>query len=345
MTQTVVGFFDDMSSANRAIDRLHDIGYDDDNISVEASKESGVDAARSGPSRVRTSDDDIGPGKGAAVGGVTGLLAGVGAMMIPGIGPVLAAGPLAAALGAGVGVASGAVAGPMISAFMDKGVPETDANSYVEGIKRGGAVVMVETPDADAHEVQETLDACGAVDIDEVSGTSREVNRATEPMKRPEGNRSLNRPVTERDTSDANMRPGMNARKGEEVHIPVVEESLSVGKREVSRGGVRLYSHVTETPVEQKVNLREEQVRVERRPVNRDATSADLNAFKEGEITMEERAEEAVVGKRARVKEEVVVGKDVREKTEVVRDKVRKTDVDVTREPTKEGTPRRTPGR
>ncbi|HSF32488.1 MAG TPA: DUF2382 domain-containing protein [Candidatus Tectomicrobia bacterium] len=114
-----------------------------------------------------------------------------------------------------------------------------------------------------------------------------------------------------------------------DVHIPVIEEKLQVGTREVERGGVRVYSHITEQPVEQEVRLRDERVNVERRPVDRPATERDFAAFKEGTIEMTETHEEPVVAKEARVVEEVVIGKDVRERTERVRDTVRRTEVDV----------------
>ncbi len=75
--------------------------------------------------------------------------------------------------------------------------------------------------------------------------------------------------------------------------------------------------------------MREEHVTVERRPVNRAVSDADVSAFKEGTIEVTETAEEAVVAKQARVVEEVVVGKQVEERTETVRDTVRRTDVEV----------------
>ena len=112
--------------------------------------------------------------------------------------------------------------------------------------------------------------------------------------------------------------------------IPVVQEELRVGKRAVNRGGVRVYSHVTERPVEENVQLREERVNVERRPVDRPVTNAD-EAFRERTIEARETAEEAVVQKQARVVEEVTVNKDVQQRQEKVRDTVRRTDVEVER--------------
>jgi uncharacterized protein (TIGR02271 family) len=111
--------------------------------------------------------------------------------------------------------------------------------------------------------------------------------------------------------------------------VPVVEEELRVGKREVEGGGVRVRTRVVERPVEEAVRLREERVNVERRPVNRPVSEADLNAFREGTFELRERSEEAVVDKKARVVEEVAINKEVGERTETVRDTVRSTDVDV----------------
>jgi uncharacterized protein (TIGR02271 family) len=124
------------------------------------------------------------------------------------------------------------------------------------------------------------------------------------------------------------MRGQYQASEGE-VRIPVVEEELQVGKRQVQRGGVRLYTRVTQQPVEETVRLRDETVHVERRPVDRPASEADFEAFKEGTIEVSETDEEPVVRKQARVVEEVLVHKDVREQTETVRDTVRRTEVEV----------------
>lgn len=114
-----------------------------------------------------------------------------------------------------------------------------------------------------------------------------------------------------------------------EAVLPVIEEELQVGKREVEKGGVRVTNRVTETPVEGQINLREEHVNVERHAVNRPVSDADAVAFREGTIEVSEKSEQAVVGKQARVVEEVVVGKQATERTETVRDTVKRTDVEV----------------
>ncbi len=114
-----------------------------------------------------------------------------------------------------------------------------------------------------------------------------------------------------------------------EATLPIVEEQLQVGKRVVNRGGVRIYRHVTETPVQESVQLQEERVTVTRTPVDQPASAADIGALKEGVTEIRETAEEAVVAKTARVVEEVRVAKEVTEHTETISDTVRRADVEV----------------
>jgi uncharacterized protein (TIGR02271 family) len=111
--------------------------------------------------------------------------------------------------------------------------------------------------------------------------------------------------------------------------IPVVQEELKVGKREVQRGGVRIFSRVVETPVDQSIGLREEHVNVERHKVDQPISTNDANAFKEQTIEMRETAEEAVVQKSARVVEEVAVNKKVSQREQHIKDSVRHTEVQV----------------
>ena len=111
--------------------------------------------------------------------------------------------------------------------------------------------------------------------------------------------------------------------------IPVIEEKLVVGKREREAGMVRVESHVTEQPVEEKVQLHEEHATIERRPVNREAAPGALDRAQDQSIEIREMAEEPVVQKTARVVEEVVVSKDTSERTETIRDTVRHSEVEV----------------
>ena len=131
------------------------------------------------------------------------------------------------------------------------------------------------------------------------------------------------------DTKQTNHQSETNT-GAEEERIPIVEEQLHVGKREVSGGGARVSSHVEEVPVNEQVKLREEHVSVERRPVSGDSSRNPGDAaFQDRNIEMTETSEVPVVEKEARVTEEVVVKKSAQERTENVQDTVRRTQVDV----------------
>jgi len=137
---------------------------------------------------------------------------------------------------------------------------------------------------------------------------------------------------------------GLTTPAGTEERIPLVEETLRVGKRQVVEGRVRIRSYIVETPVTETVRLRDEHVHVERRPVDR-PISADGDPFRERELEATETREEAVVSKDARVREELVMRRTADERDETVKDTVRRTEVredrgdDVTRDPDTTRTP------
>jgi len=142
-------------------------------------------------------------------------------------------------------------------------------------------------------------------------------------------------------TNETQPRVGMPIRDaGSEVVIPVVEEDVRVGKREVKAGGVRLDTRIEEQVVNQPVTLRDEAVHVDRRNVDEPIVGdAAADAFREGTIEVREHDEVAVVQKEARVVEEVVISKDIHERTEQIQDTVRHTDVQVEElPPTRQGT-------
>jgi uncharacterized membrane protein len=161
MAKTVIGLFDSVDDARRVVQELIDHGFESDDISI-VTRENGQYITERGDEG--TSGAALGAGAGATVGGLGGLMVGLAALAIPGIGPVIAAGPLATAL-AGAGL--GAAAGGIIGALTDLGIPEKAAHYYAEGVRRGGALVSVETEDDDAGEAAEIMARYGEVDIDE----------------------------------------------------------------------------------------------------------------------------------------------------------------------------------
>lgn len=120
-----------------------------------------------------------------------------------------------------------------------------------------------------------------------------------------------------------------SAETAESVRLPVIQQELRVGKREVLRGGVRVHTRVEEHPVEEQVTLREERVVVERRPMDLLVTDHFIDQLSKTPVDIVTQAEVPVVGKEARVVEEVLVRKDVDAHVETIRDTLQRTDVDV----------------
>jgi uncharacterized protein (TIGR02271 family) len=337
MAKSIVGIFDKRSDAESAVRELIDSGFSRNDISLIAGNASGEYTHAETSSSEGMSTTAAGASTGAVVGGLGGLLVGLGALAIPGIGPVIAAGPLVTTLlGAGVGAA----AGGLIGALVDVGVPEEEAGYYAEGIRRGSTLVSVRTEDEMMIDrAVNIFERHNAVDIDrrvadwrQAGWTGYDPNAKPLSTEEPVRHTAPSSPPVSTPTRPAMtaQTPTITQRAGEkETTIPIVEEEVQIGKRAVSRGGVRVYSRMVEKPVEEQVQLRDETVKVERRPVNRPAEEADLTAFKEGAVEVRETDEEAVVAKRARVVEEVAVSKEVSQHTETISDKVRRTEVEV----------------
>jgi hypothetical protein len=163
MTTTVTGLFDDYSDAEAAVRELKAAGIPDHDISIVANNPDG----RYGDGDSSAAEGaGTGAGLGALAGGAGGLLTGLGIMAIPGVGPVVAAGWLAAtAAGAVAGAVVGGAAGGLIGALTDSGVPEEDAHVYAEGVRRGGSLVTAKVDDAMASEAEEILERSNWVDV------------------------------------------------------------------------------------------------------------------------------------------------------------------------------------
>jgi uncharacterized protein (TIGR02271 family) len=189
---------------------------------------------------------------------------------------------------------------------------ERELGRYQQAAQRG-TLLTVRVPDAKTDLAAEILERHNPVDIDQRASTWEE------------GKQTL----TGVGAAQSTVASAVDT--AESASIPLAQEELTVGKRSVSRGALRVHTYVTERPVEEQVTLREEQAFVERTPVDRPATAGEA-AFQERTVEVEERGEEAVVAKQARVVEEVKVGKQQGARTETVHDTVRKTEVAVDRD-------------
>ncbi|MDQ6664364.1 MAG: general stress protein [Acidobacteriota bacterium] len=161
-SRTVVGLFDTFTEAQQVARDLEQQGFSRENISIVANDATGEYAGAG------VADAGSGAGTGAAIGGAAGLALGLVALAIPGVGPIIAAGTLATALtGAGIG----AVAGGLIGALTHMGVPEEEASYYSEGVKQGGALVMVKAEGDRAGRAASILERSGAESVDERGAT------------------------------------------------------------------------------------------------------------------------------------------------------------------------------
>jgi uncharacterized membrane protein len=163
MTRTVVALYDHLTQAHDAVADLIESGVDRTDISLMAYDAEGAYARQMELGERAEVETLSGTGVGAVIGTLGGLLVGLGAMTVPGLGPVITAGTLGATLlSAGVGAAVGG----LIGALVDAGIPEPEAEYYAEGIRRGGTLVVAQVPDAAVDEVAAVLNRHYPVDID-----------------------------------------------------------------------------------------------------------------------------------------------------------------------------------
>ncbi len=180
--RTITRAYDSYAAATGVIQALESAGIPHSDISLV-----GRDGAQSGPVGTtgtgtgtgagltgtgtdlpRDEETEKGAGTGATIGtvlgGGAGLLAGIGSLAIPGVGPVVAAGWLIATLtGAGVGAAVGGGAGGLVGALTGAGVPDEDAHVYAETVRRGGNLVTVRADDSQAPTVEAIMDGQTAI--------------------------------------------------------------------------------------------------------------------------------------------------------------------------------------
>lgn len=185
-----------------------------------------------------------------------------------------------------------------LTALKALNLPAKDLQVLSDGLKSGGTLIVVRASEPLADKVERVFEHQNAEQIDE---------RATTRQPKAAAAAAVSGDTT----------------------IPVIEEELVVGKQRVERGGVRVFTHMVETPVAEQVTLQEEHATVDRRAVNRPISEAEMNSLRDQSVEVREIGEEAVVGKTARVVEEVRVGKETTQRTEQIKDTVRKTQVEV----------------
>jgi hypothetical protein len=157
MTRTITRSYDNYETARSVVEQLEASGISSSNVSI---------VGRDGKTGETNAAE--GAGIGAGVGGAAGLLAGLGLLAIPGVGPVVAAGWLAATA---AGAVAGAAAGGLVGSFVKEGHDEDEAHFYAETVRRGGSVVSVRAESEQEVAVEEILD--GATPIDREARTAQ----------------------------------------------------------------------------------------------------------------------------------------------------------------------------
>ncbi|GAB4514604.1 MAG: hypothetical protein OHK0046_16950 [Anaerolineae bacterium] len=207
MASTILATFDSIEHARDAVRDLTDSGFDRSDIGLavyDVNNEYGD----------YVSEDvkgDEGAGFGATFGSIFGALVGLAAITLPGIGPVIAAGPLAAAFGAlagaGVGAAAGAVTGGITASLIKMGVPEEEAHYYAESVRRGSALVSVTATEFDAERAERILQTHNPVDLDRrvAQWRARGWNNSFDPKVDPYTAEDL---TSERETYETNPDSG-----------------------------------------------------------------------------------------------------------------------------------------
>ncbi|QQZ63567.1 YsnF/AvaK domain-containing protein [Paenibacillus sonchi] len=150
MNKKIVGVFHTEHEASQAIEALKSRGFLTEDISVIARNKQDVETIHDETGTKAPEGMASGAATGGVLGGVTGLLAGIGALAIPGIGPILAAGPIAATL---AGAAVGAGTGGLVGGLIGLGIPEDEAESYDNYVDEGRILVMVDADSTRANDV------------------------------------------------------------------------------------------------------------------------------------------------------------------------------------------------
>lgn len=169
MTQKIVGVFRTESEASLAIEELKQQGFRADEISVIAKDRNESSQIQEETGTKAPEGLASGAATGGVLGGVTGLLAGLGALAIPGIGPIIAAGPIAATL---TGAAVGAGAGGLVGGLIGLGIPEEQAEEYGGYVKEGHILVMVDADQTNGGRIYDIFRNYGALNEDHYRGES-----------------------------------------------------------------------------------------------------------------------------------------------------------------------------
>ena len=180
----VFGIYRTRASAEAAIDRLLAAGYRSTDISVLMPENLGTKDLKTEKNTKAPEGTATGSITGGAIGGTLGLLAGIGALAIPGVGPLIAAGPI---MGALAGLGAGGALGGIIGGLAGMGIPEYEAKRYEGRIRGGGILLSVHCDDSEwTSRAKKLLEETGAEDVASTGESSADYAQTDKPMLRGE---------------------------------------------------------------------------------------------------------------------------------------------------------------
>lgn len=322
MNKKIVGVFHNEHEASEAIRDLKRQGFLTEDISVIARNKDDVESISDETGTKAPEGLATGAATGGLLGGVTGLLAGIGALAIPGIGPIIAAGPIAATL---AGAAVGAGTGGLVGGLIGLGFPEEEAESYNSYIDEGRILVMVDVDSSRAGTVYSVFRNHNSANadryIDEGSMPGEAMDTGLDTMNSTPDHVV---PGTEHGTGALN-----NARTDEEEarNLRLREEQLDVSKNKVQTGEVEVRKEVVEEQKTINVPVSHEEIVIERRAVNNDSTATPIGTDETIRIPVSE--EQVDVQKNTVVTGEVGIHKREVQETEQVKDTVKREEARV----------------
>jgi len=176
----VYGIFRNRSQAETAVDRLVENGFRTEDISVLLAENVGTKDFAHEKHTKAPEGTATGAAAGGVVGGTLGLLAGIGALAIPGLGPFIAAGPIMATL---AGAGAGGVVGGLVGALVGLGIPEYEAKRYEGRIKEGGILMSIHCDNSDwTKKAKGLLEQTGAEDISSTGEANADFAKTDKPM-------------------------------------------------------------------------------------------------------------------------------------------------------------------
>lgn len=303
-----VGLFYSREETEKTVRALKDAGFDMDRVSVVARDADKIEGTETIEEIGNKADEGAAAGAltGGALGGITGLLVGLGALAIPGVGPILLAGAEATAIATTVaGGAIGAATGGLLGALVGLGIPEEKAKVYSDRVAGGSFLVMVIGGEEEVLKAEAIMNRWGV----------EEFGIYNAPSQPAAG------------TPGATIGTVIQNQENIKLH----EERLITDKERTKAGEVSVGKRVETETATVSVPIEKERIVIERsNPTNINQVSADATSFSAGEVArMEVYEESADIQKQAFVREEVSVRKEVERDTVEARETIRREELDV----------------